>query len=587
MWYIIGFFIIAIIMYLIAEKTIYVLCFLAIIALIVFLYKVYKNSNYGRKQVVLRNKRIIENAYKLQEKLNSLNIYPTHIVEYKYSKLYFDENNRKLYLNLLYEDVIVDFDDIIDYEIISDSVSNLKYTLKTSLTGQFDSKDYVKSLSVRIHINSIDKPYINILCLGNGSKHSADGMTVYEATEFANNIIGALDYVKNNKVKKKPIINLIPELETEFVPKESNNIVRNFFEDDKNKKRLKKIFIILGIFLVVVFLSFIYLNLNNESNNIKNISGTKNYKTNLSLEEAISSKDYGSLAYNLLNNELTDNNYIDLIQSNDKKVYEIFYKVKEKNIDYYYDNFKNYTDEFIEYILKESSFENVSNYKYSFDKFIINDNLEAYKLLVSNKRFTKSLLDYFDGNINISDDKLDNYKRYQEISKKYDYMLANINAGHCDKVYTTYYTNNDVMMAFTKCANNTDIFSEKISESIYGTNINIIDFESFIKNGGNVNYFKENVNLGFALTNMSYDNKRDKEVMNLISENNYDFNLANANGLTIVDYIVNNVTKYDYCNSKDEFEKNQCSNGHKWYNYVYKKGGRCRITCSNLDKLNW
>ena len=101
MWYIIGFFIIAIIMYLIAEKTLYVLGFIAIIALIYWLYKMYKNSNYGRKQEILKNKQIIEKAHKFQEKLNSLQIYPTHIVEHRLSKLYFDENNRKLYLKLL------------------------------------------------------------------------------------------------------------------------------------------------------------------------------------------------------------------------------------------------------------------------------------------------------------------------------------------------------------------------------------------------------------------------------------------------------------------------------------------------------
>ena len=67
---------------------------------------------------------------------------------------------------------------------------------------KFDSQNYVKKISVKLHINSIDRPYVNILCLGDGSKHKADGMMVYEAFEFANKVIGALEYEKKNNIKE-------------------------------------------------------------------------------------------------------------------------------------------------------------------------------------------------------------------------------------------------------------------------------------------------------------------------------------------------------------------------------------------------
>lgn len=587
MWFIIGFFIIAIIMYLIAEKTLYVLGFIAIIALIYWLYKMYKNSNYGRKQEILKNKQIIEKAHKFQEKLNSLQIYPTHIVEHRLSKLYFDENNRKLYLKLLYEDLVLDFDDILDYEIISDKHTNLKYTLKTSVTGQFDSQNYVKKISVKLHVNSIDRPYVNILCLGDGSKHKDDGMMVYEAFEFANKVIGALDYVKKNKVKNKKIINLIPDLETEFVPKENNNVIKKFLKKEKNQKIIKRIFLGIVIILALILVGYIIITSNNLSNKIEELAGTKSYKTNTPLVSAINTKDYGSIAYYLLSKELTEEDYSTLIKSNNHKVYEMFYKIKEKNLDYYHKTFKDYPDSYIRYILTESFFENTSHYKYLFDRFIINDDLESYKLLVANKKFNIYLLDYFDGDVDISNDNLDKYERFKKISEKPEYMLANINAGLCNEMYTTYYTNKEVMESFAKCANDSKIFTNKIFDAIYGPNIEIIDFATFIKSGGDINYFKDNINLGFAITNMSYDNKKVKAAMDLLAKNNYNFNLNNANGLTIADYIIHETSKYNYCNSKDNFDINHCQNNKKWYKYVYNHGGRCRITCSSLKELKW
>lgn len=202
------------------SKPIILISILGAIAIIYFLYKLYKNSDVGRREKILNNRRIITQARELQKKLNSLGVFPTHIISHNTATLYFDENNEKIFLKLLYDDYLINFNDITNYEIITDTGSNIQYTMKTAITGALEQKQTISDIWVYIYLNDINTPYIKVLCLGNGKYHNADSMQVYEANEFANNIIATLNYIKNNKsTTKKAILDLIPKLETEFISK--------------------------------------------------------------------------------------------------------------------------------------------------------------------------------------------------------------------------------------------------------------------------------------------------------------------------------------------------------------------------------
>lgn len=179
---------------------------------IYFLWCLFKESEFYKKQKIEKNKKIVESAKKLKEEINSAGVFPTHLLSNDVSTLYFDENNRKIYLKLLYENVVINFDDITNYEIVTSDKTNLQYTLGTFVTGRIEQNKDLDSIFVYIYLNSLIRPCVQVLCLRNG-------LSSYEAMEFAQKIIGTLDFIKNNPPsKKKPLINLIPNLPTKYVP---------------------------------------------------------------------------------------------------------------------------------------------------------------------------------------------------------------------------------------------------------------------------------------------------------------------------------------------------------------------------------
>lgn len=200
------------------------------------LKKKYDGSDFGKKQQAMKNKRIVNAAEELKRKLNSKGVYPTFLVENRYSHVYIDENNRKIFLKLLYEDVVLNFDDIVRYEIITETGGNLQYTLGTAVTGKFQQNVTVSSIFVYIYLNSISRPFVKVLCLGNGTNYNQSSMEVFEANEFANKLIGALDYIKTNETtERKPLLNLVPNLQTEYIPSEKK------VKPTKNKRKGNKI----------------------------------------------------------------------------------------------------------------------------------------------------------------------------------------------------------------------------------------------------------------------------------------------------------------------------------------------------------
>ena len=63
---------------------------------IYFIKEAYKNSDYGKKQTIEKNKKIVKEAKALQERMNSCGVFPTYSVTNGISTIYFDENNRRV-----------------------------------------------------------------------------------------------------------------------------------------------------------------------------------------------------------------------------------------------------------------------------------------------------------------------------------------------------------------------------------------------------------------------------------------------------------------------------------------------------------
>lgn len=547
------------------------------IYIIYLCYKKYKKSNAGRKKQIEKNIKKVEQAKEIQKRLNQAGVYPTHIVACRCSILYFDENNRKLYLDLPIEKIVLDFDEITNFEITSNKSSNIQYTLGTYFTGKFKRNEVLENMNLYIYINSISRPYIKVPCF--------DGISAYDANEFANKAIGALNYIKNNvPTTDKPVLNIIPDLETEFIPIERKPI------PPKTKKALLISLIAIITILIAIFIGSNIKEKISLDNKIKSIANTKEYKKDISLNEILKTKDYGSLAYYLLfNNELNQESYLALIESNDEKIYNIFNKVTQKNLDSYYENYTKYTEEFINYTLTYSEFKRNKTYEYLFRQYIEAKDIDSYKLLISNKGFDEGILEYFNGGFKDNDDQLDTYERFEKISKdSKEFMLANIEAGHCNKMRSTYYTDKEVMEKFLKCSNNNDEFSKKIINSFQGSKIYIFDIEGFIQLGGNINIFNDdNKNLSFAVTTMSYENERVREVMNLLIKNKVDLNAKNNKGYTVADKLIYDATEYNYCFSNNEYSKKQCNQSHSWYKLITANGGKCNRLCNKLEKLKW
>lgn len=206
-----------------------------------FIKKAYHNSNYGTKQRIEKNKKIIKSIKELQERMNSCGVFPTYSVSNGASTVYFDENNRKIYLKCITNvfrngnsEIALNIDDIVSYGTNIKKDKNIQYTMGTYFTGKFKENENINAIWFSIQINSIDTPYINFLCSTN-----SDSLSISEATQFADKIIGALDYMKNNKTTKpKPLLNLIPDLETEIKDNVKSNVISERKKEDKLKIKI-------------------------------------------------------------------------------------------------------------------------------------------------------------------------------------------------------------------------------------------------------------------------------------------------------------------------------------------------------------
>lgn len=144
-----------------------------------------------------------EKAQAELNRINSLGVYPTKIISknFVHSIVYFDDTNEKILFKTFYNEYVVDYKDILDFELVVNNTTQLKYTISTSITGTFKTKGVVKDILVRIYLNNIDTPMIEVRSLGDGSYHNENSSTVFEAQQFANELIGTLTYIKNKEKK--------------------------------------------------------------------------------------------------------------------------------------------------------------------------------------------------------------------------------------------------------------------------------------------------------------------------------------------------------------------------------------------------
>lgn len=189
---------------------------------IYFIKEAYKNSDYGKKQTIEKNKKIVKEAKALQERMNSCGVFPTYSVTNGISTIYFDENNRRVYLkykdntfpNSDLKEIALNVDGIISYSTNVKKDSNIQYTMGTYFTGKLKVNEDIDAIWLSLQLNSIDTPYIYVLC-------SDYSIGIPEANQFVNKVIGALDYIKNNKViAKKTLLKIVPDLETEIAADE-------------------------------------------------------------------------------------------------------------------------------------------------------------------------------------------------------------------------------------------------------------------------------------------------------------------------------------------------------------------------------
>jgi len=145
-----------------------------------------------------------ENAEKELQRINNLGVYPTKMIS-KNSVIpivYIDDNNEKILFKTFYGEYVVNYKDILDFELIVDDTTQIKYGLSTAITGTFQSKGVVSKILVKVYLNNIDNPVIEIRSLGGRDYHNINSMQASEARQFADELIGVLTYIKNKEKAK-------------------------------------------------------------------------------------------------------------------------------------------------------------------------------------------------------------------------------------------------------------------------------------------------------------------------------------------------------------------------------------------------
>lgn len=145
-----------------------------------------------------------EKAEKELQRINNLGVYPTKIIS-KNSVLpivYIDDNNEKILFKTFYGEYVVNYKDILDFELIVDDTTQIKYGISTAITGTFQSKGVVSKILVKVYLNNIDNPVIEIRSLGGRDYHNINSMQASEARQFADELIGVLTYIKNKEKAK-------------------------------------------------------------------------------------------------------------------------------------------------------------------------------------------------------------------------------------------------------------------------------------------------------------------------------------------------------------------------------------------------
>lgn len=252
---------------------VYPILFLIIVGIGIAIYvirKIYNNSDYAKQNKIRKNQEIIDRAKKLQQEMNSCGVFPTYITSNKITAVYFDENNRKIYVPNLSTHKVISIDNITRYEIVSDTNSNIQYTLGTAINGKFKQNVEVKNVSVCIYLNSIDTPYVIIPCMF--INYGYQQTNAYEATILANKIIGALDYLKRNTLtEKKPILDIVPKLEIEEENLENVKFADKYAKKTKNEpetitKRIIKIVIHIILIILLIFVVKSCMSISNHDN---------------------------------------------------------------------------------------------------------------------------------------------------------------------------------------------------------------------------------------------------------------------------------------------------------------------------------
>lgn len=346
--YIIGFILITLIFMFIEENIVSILLFLLIVIILGYIYSVYEKSSNGQKKAIKsqikkeekllkKNEESIKVLTELKCRLNNLGIYPTRIITHKSMNdqiIYVDENNKKMYLELLYEKYLINTDEIIDFELVENKKQLFKYTLNTALTGQFKIDETTDYLRLIIYLDNKDNPVININCLGALYSFNRNEV-IYNSQNFAYEIIAVLKSLKSNKSsnKKFDLIPIIPDKMTNDSIIELEEALKNiksepfliflkkYYGDKWKNNKLFRIMICLAILILIIII------VNNVNNNILE-------KKYLSLYEKVYTPegDYNGEKYILFH----------------KNSIEVAFKKEDET--YYYRKYEdvscNFTDEF-------------------------------------------------------------------------------------------------------------------------------------------------------------------------------------------------------------------------------------------------
>lgn len=117
---------------------------------------------------------------------------------------------------------------------------------------------------------------------------------------------------------------------------DSKNKVVEFKNRDNRNKHIKKNIKIILIICTLIFIALIVLSIINKNNKTKEMINkfcdTPHYKKVSSIEDAIKSNDCGTMVYYISNKYLSNAEKEQLIKSDNKKYYDIYYEVKRENI---------------------------------------------------------------------------------------------------------------------------------------------------------------------------------------------------------------------------------------------------------------